>query len=503
MNYTWNTPFLIPLSRQALANSNFIRIGVYALAGNRVILDPLRIAEYKELTGLQQKLAWRQHKLSYSITIIAFCLAAISLMLWVSSRRQPQYLYGCLSAIALAFSNFNFFVLHPVFGQNLWQALAHSSLDWFCVFAVQWIAAVQQKQNQFTRHLWVWGLLSSAVNLFLPVNYVVPTVELLHLVSIGIFLTALLQAYDTKGVDLFENRLLLAISTTCILMSLFDLLVQFGIVKVPGVPRLVPIVIFVTLLFYHIVLLRRFLQTYKAAHRSNAALAELVEEKEIQLNEQYQQLARLQAENARANERQHIFREIHDGLGGHLVSAMALSKRVAPNEAVLSALRSAHDDMRLLIDGGSIEEADLGALLGLLRPRLQPQLDAAGIQLHWKVDPAADLPVLDVEQRMHFVRIIQECITNVIKHADATTVTLSCVSTNGNIKIAVADNGAGKGIQNHHPGNGLSNMHYRAAQLGGAFSFHQNDSGSTAALTLGELSDLQDGPPTESSATAR
>ena len=111
MNYTWNTPFLIPLSQQTLARAEFVRIAVYALAANRVILEPLRIAEYESLTGLHQRTAWLQHKLSYSITLIVAGLAAISLMLWLSSRGQAQYLFGCLSAIALICSNFNYSII--------------------------------------------------------------------------------------------------------------------------------------------------------------------------------------------------------------------------------------------------------------------------------------------------------------------------------------------------------------------------------------------------------
>lgn len=58
--------------------------------------------------------------------------------------------------------------------------------------------------------------------------------------------------------------------------------------------------------------------------------------------------------------RYRFFREIHDGMGGHLLSAMALSQRESQNSALLTAIRSAHDDMRLLVEGGSISDANLG-----------------------------------------------------------------------------------------------------------------------------------------------
>ena len=254
MNYTWNTPFLIPLSKQTLTQSEHIRIGIYALAGSLVLLEPPRIGEYEALTDLHQAISWRQNKLAFTTTLVAICLGLISLMLWVSSQRQRQYLFGFLSAMALVAATLNFFVLHPWLEQNFWQALVHMSLDWFCVFSVQWIAALKGLDKPWIHRLWLWGVASSAINLLLPVNYVSPTVELLHLVSIAILLAALLAPFNTEDVDPFERRVLLMTGISGSLMCSLDLLIQLGLLQAPGLPRLVPLAFFITLVFYHIVL---------------------------------------------------------------------------------------------------------------------------------------------------------------------------------------------------------------------------------------------------------
>ena len=174
-------------------------------------------------------------------------------------------------------------------------------------------------------------------------------------------------------------------------------------------------------------------------------------------------------------------------MGGHLVSAMALTRKASPNTEVLSALRSAHDDMRLLIDGSSVEQANLGEILGLLRPRLQAQLDAAAVQLQWCVDATTDLPVLDAQQRMHVVRIVQECVTNVIKHANANRLTLSCgYDAEGKLVVSASDDGSNARLRpsSQTEGHGLRNIRYRAEQLGAEFSFSTTPCGGVARLVL-------------------
>ena len=370
--------------------------------------------------------------------------------------------------------------------QKIWQALAHTSLDWFGVFVVLWMAVLYGIKHPLLRWLWVWGAASTVINITLPINYILPTVELLHIVSIALFVSAFILANRIGTADALEKKLIVVTGIIGTLFCVSDLLIQFGMVYATGFPRAVPIMFFSLLLANHISLLRRFINTYKDARRSNEELAAMVKQKETELNKQFKQLAQLKADQARSMERQQIFREIHDGMGGHLVSAMALTRNDSDNEALLSALKSAHDDMRLLIDGGAFGGSDIGETLGQLRPRLQPIVESANMKLHWNVDVEVETPGLSIQQRMHIVRIIQECVTNVIKHANASAISIAKKVNDDYITIAVSDNGRGLNVKSDRcdAGNGLVNMRQRAAEIGGTFSLESGARGTTATLKI-------------------
>ena len=162
--------------------------------------------------------------------------------------------------------------------------------------------------------------------------------------------------------------------------------------------------------------------------------------------------------------------DMHDGLGSQLLSSLMLVERGAlSNEQVAQILRESIDDMRLAIDALAAEDSDLLAALGNMRFRMEPRLRVAGIELQWDarnlpeevdIDPNSVLPVL---------RIVQEALTNAIKHSRARVVrvTLS-VDHDGDaqwLAIRVTDNGRGLAANTGGAGRGMLNMKNRAARI--------------------------------------
>jgi two-component system sensor histidine kinase UhpB len=75
---------------------------------------------------------------------------------------------------------------------------------------------------------------------------------------------------------------------------------------------------------------------------------------------------------------------------------------------------------------------------------------------------------LNSDIAIHVYRIVQECLTNVVKHANASKVNIVVIKLNNEVKISISDNGQGK--QSNSPGFGLLGMRERAENLGGTFS---------------------------------
>jgi signal transduction histidine kinase len=193
-------------------------------------------------------------------------------------------------------------------------------------------------------------------------------------------------------------------------------------------------------------------------------------------------------ERAVAAERERIMRELHDGLGGMLVSALAMVEdETGAPEQVAELLRDALDEMRLVVDSLDPEIGDLPALLGTVRTRLEPRLAGRGLRFEWKVEevPPPNLPPGGL---WHVLRILQEAVTNVRKHAAAHVITIATgtrADADGRPGVWVAIRDDGCGIAKDAPaGRGFANMRYRTDELGGALAIAPASPGTVVELWL-------------------
>ena len=181
-------------------------------------------------------------------------------------------------------------------------------------------------------------------------------------------------------------------------------------------------------------------------------------------------------------------RDMHDGVGGVLVSSIARLVAGAPDpRSVADGLRAALEELRLAIDSLASVEGDAATVLGIVRARLGARLGRSGIALDWRVGDLPALPDLGPENVLHLIRIVQEAIANAIRHSQARTLVVAAEVSGGAdgraIAIRIADDGRGL-----PPGplaeRGLANMRRRAQLLGGELAVTSSPRGTTVELRL-------------------
>src|SRR2546430_5360014 len=124
---------------------------------------------------------------------------------------------------------------------------------------------------------------------------------------------------------------------------------------------------------------------------------------------------------ALARERTGLMRDLHDGLGGQLVSIVALSERGNGSAGIGDAARAALKDLRLVIDSMDDIGGDLMLALGSWRDRATAQLRPHGIALDWRAE-AQGLPGYSELRPSHVLqmgRILGEALGHAGKHAHA------------------------------------------------------------------------------------
>lgn len=213
----------------------------------------------------------------------------------------------------------------------------------------------------------------------------------------------------------------------------------------------------------------------------------------------------LEEERARAtalaNERTRLTRDLHDGLGGQLVSIVALSERGAPeSKRIGDAARAALRDLRLVIDAMDDIDGDLMLALGAWRERTAAQLRPHGLDLEWHVQRPDGMPLHPELRPWHVIqvlRLLDEAVTNAAKHANATRVrvrieTIGDVAGGQHGRIVVEDDGQGFALCEDGrvaagaptAARGLANMHKRAARCGARLKVASGPGGTRVRLDL-------------------
>ncbi len=194
--------------------------------------------------------------------------------------------------------------------------------------------------------------------------------------------------------------------------------------------------------------------------------------------------ARLRAverEQALLAERQRLLRDMHDGLGSSLISALRIVEqgRVTPAETA-DLLRDCIDDMRLAIDTLGDGEPDLAELLRHLRQRLGRRIEAAGLALDWDIGALPPMPGVGAPETLQLLRILQELLSNVLRHAGARSIRLRARAEGpATLRIDVEDDGVGFDTRQVAHGRGLRHVRQRVAQLRGELEVDSRPGGGT------------------------
>ncbi len=201
----------------------------------------------------------------------------------------------------------------------------------------------------------------------------------------------------------------------------------------------------------------RALRALQRAEGLNAELAQRVAEKNAELAQFYAQQrdAELLAERegARQQERERLTREMHDGIGAQLMTALRGVERGAyGKEQVAQSLQDGLDELRLLMDSADVGRSLQGAL-ATWRNRWDARLAAVGLALVWEIDGAIEDVVLPEDTVLQLMRILQEAVTNAVKHANASSITVRAGLHSAALVLEIADNGVGlsapKNTSNH------------------------------------------------------
>jgi signal transduction histidine kinase len=199
-------------------------------------------------------------------------------------------------------------------------------------------------------------------------------------------------------------------------------------------------------------------------------------------------------------ERDRLAREMHDTLAqvlGYLhLKAATTRKRLAAGDIeraeeelqeMQDLAHEAYVDVREAILGLRETVATAGGIVGSLRQYLQKFRRQSGIEARLLAPDGAIAP-LPPEAELQLLRVVQEALTNVRKHAAAASAVVTLDNHNGGLRIVIEDNGCGfdSSRLDREEGRsfGMRSMRERVEQVGGHFRVESSPGAGTRVVVL-------------------
>lgn len=464
----WNQPMLFRVpprlsadraSIEVLAAVSFDARSAYGLAAPWIGPE----ATLARAAGIRHYLqSGAPEALSYAFLV----LGLFAFGFWLRRPQETPYLLFALATVVWYLRTLHFHVdVVPFDGLTFWW-LTSNSMSWLMLLVHQFALRIQGQRARWAEWT-LWALVIVAGLATLPAIGVEP--------ALAGTVTYVAQVF--VALALWLN----------IAFGIYDLLLKEALLDPRGIFLLPYGAVFLFGAFRYAVL-RRYTAAIDGVERLNASLEERLAARTRELNASHDRLRAIEREQTLADERRRLMRDMHDGLGSSLMSSLVMVEqgRLAPTE-VAQVLRECIDDLKLTIDSLEPIGADLVTLLATLRYRLGRRLEAAGLKLDWCVADLPPLPWLDALAALEVLRILQEALTNVIKHASAGSVAISTWHDGNEVFVRIEDDGHGFEVADARraaTGRGLLNLERRAAKLGGRVDLVSTPAGTVLELVL-------------------
>ncbi|MEN2487829.1 sensor histidine kinase [Flavobacterium sp. B11] len=231
---------------------------------------------------------------------------------------------------------------------------------------------------------------------------------------------------------------------------------------------------FLILLIPIIALLFQFYKRFKVQHLLNIKQAEISSQKiNSILKEQELELIKASI-SGQDKERQRISQELHDSIGGNLAAIKLQVNHLNPSnfsniQNITYQLDETYQQVRNLSHTLLPKKFNQNKFLEVLESYLRNISDASKIKISYIPYPKKEINELHENIQVEIFKIIQELLTNTVKHAKASEIEIQLNYIENILNLLFEDNGVGFETQNDIKGIGLTNIENRINKLNGAF----------------------------------
>ncbi len=475
----WNRPlmFLIPPGLLH-PGDNVVHVRLRNHAYTQAALHPIELGPEAEIRPRYERAHFLRITLNQTATLLIAAIGILMLSLWMRRRQDRAYAYFGTSALVWAAQSTNLYLQNTGIATAPWEIIVNGGFQVFSsLLLMSLLRFVAAGGGSVIGALWISALLAPLSLWLVPAHDYMPLTALWHLYTLICAVATLALLFRAAVTQHNRDaRHLVAAMGIVVLFALHDWLIHSQHVwsgnsvwpfnDVFLLHYSAP-VIYLTI---GLIMTGRFVQVLNEFERLNDQLEVRVDDKQRQLQDSYARMQKLETEHAVIEERERIYRDLHDDVGAKLLSLVYRAANTEDAELARSALQ----DLRDVVSRTSADHFRVADVLADWRVECEKRLSEAGLQLHWQQPEQFDANVLTQPQVLNLGRILREAISNVIRHAGATQVSIDLIIRNGHLHISISDDGAGSAPSTQKkPGRGLINMQMRAQRLHGQCK-HEN-----------------------------
>ncbi|MCG8438610.1 MAG: hypothetical protein MI751_11040, partial [Pseudomonadales bacterium] len=463
----WNHPFYtaIPaLFWQETGNQLLVRI---RSGEPNAVLSPLFLGAQTVLKNHYQQAVRQKIYISEWSMIACLIMGGLTLFIWLQRRKDRLYLYFSLLCFSWSVVMFYLAVPFAPFDHGLWLRFAFYCVDLSGFFLFMFLYKLMKLHRPRLKATAIIAVLLSGILLFsMPMHLHSLVITLVH--GMHLALVVYLLVIGTSMAVRKRSRELLALIPGFLIIAALVLHDIYAFQMAARQPGGLPegtymqygFAVLLILIFIHLV--RTFVRALNSSETLNSQLEKRVAEVSASLEQSYAENHALALHNHAQQERQKVYRDLHDDVGAKLLSI--LHSRAEDEKSLLA--REALSSLRETVNQSARDVLPMNELLSNTLSETKNRLTHARIP--FETTFSGDIPDLpaDPQKAYHLSRILRELTSNIIKHANQGTVRLHCAASNHTLHLTLQDQGPGLSVIDNPQGMGLTNIRYRATDIG-------------------------------------
>ena len=478
LSRSWNRPRRFLLAPPALREgTNVLLVRVSGLANYQPGLGPVTLGDPAVVEARYDRAHFLRRTLPTFNLGITIALATFFLAIWLMRRREAAYGWYSLALFAWAGYSLNLVATSPwPFATT--DGWSRTTLVMLLLFAVSHcMFVIRFLERRFARTetlLWTGFALGVIAMLAVPHQHIGVARLILSSAAFALYLSVIILFFVlTRRSARVDHWALNATNALTILAGVHDQLTFSGLLK--DNIYYSPITSQMLIVCMAIVLGWKFVSAMTRVEQFNDELSAKVDAARHELSDSLNRQHELRLTGIRMAERMSLAHNLHDGMGATLVNNIAALEhggQAIPSARFLSILKELREELRLVIDtttGAFPADRPLTEWLAPLRARLTLLCEHQGISCRWQLDELGEY-ILPAAQSLDLMRVVQEGLTNALKHSGARTVDIALRPCSAGLTLTIRDDGHGFDPEAaRDAGLGLQSMAARASRLGGTF----------------------------------